>query len=227
MQFCSLSCALQQCEFGLATPGLILYPDANTMFDVEANNEFTRILSDKQLLVHFEVWYWTMNCNDILCQVFVAARLRPRELLVTQVWIFQVAFQKVREPQGPSNTDELSFSARMARSANGDIPQDISQVDRYSHEKYENSDLNGLTPQFAHSTRESHESASGKSSPSQQVVRSSKKFSMSLDWLSVPSVTIPPIRKVSAPYMAAGFALATHANAQGRWKDSAPMHVSV
>ena len=138
---------------------------------------------------------------------------------MTQVWIFQVALQTVREPQGPSNTAELSFSARMAPSANGDPPQDFSQVVRYSHDNDENLDLNDLTPQLALSTRELHESASGKLSASQQVVRSIKKFSMSLNWLSIP--TIPPIRKVTVPYMAAGFALATHANAQGRWKDSA------
>ena len=74
MQLFALARSLQQCEFGFATPGLILYPDANTMFDVEANNDFTRLLNQKQLSVLFEVWFFTIHCNVILCQVFVVTR---------------------------------------------------------------------------------------------------------------------------------------------------------
>lgn len=59
----------------------------------------------------------------------------------------------------------------------------------------------------------------------QNVTVATRKCSRSLQWLSQTSVVIPPIYKVTAPYMAAGFALSVHANAQGRWKDSAPMQV--
>ena len=55
MQLFAFARLLQQCEFGFATPGLILYPDANTMFDLEANNDVTRLLNQKQLSVLFEV----------------------------------------------------------------------------------------------------------------------------------------------------------------------------
>ena len=74
MQLFALGRSFQHCEFEFATPGLIMYPDANTRFDVEANNDFTRLLTQTQLSVLFEVWFFTIHCNVILCQVFVVTR---------------------------------------------------------------------------------------------------------------------------------------------------------
>lgn len=55
MQSFALARSLQQCEFGFGTTGLALYPDANTLFDVEANNNFVQLLTDSQLRTLFEV----------------------------------------------------------------------------------------------------------------------------------------------------------------------------
>ena len=43
--------------------------------------------------------------------------------------VIQVAFQRVREPQGPSGDDDESFSdgPHASHSLSGDLPQDISQ----------------------------------------------------------------------------------------------------
>ena len=144
----------------------------------------------------------------------------------------------MREPQGPYNTGENIFSAdaRVPRNINGDLLQDVAQVglvppwlntDLETDENSPPNDLNHLKPHLAPSSLASDKSASDKPCSFRHVAHATTRFPTSLDRLTVDPVQIPPIRKVTAPYMAAGFAMATHANAQGRWKDCAPMQVSV
>lgn len=70
MQAFSLARSLEQCEFGFGTPGLTLYPDANTLFDVEANNDFCNFLNHAQLSLLFEVWFYALHCHINLSHGF-------------------------------------------------------------------------------------------------------------------------------------------------------------
>lgn len=49
MQQFQVARCLQQVEEGFCNPALWVYPDGNTCFDVEANNDFTKFLSSEQM----------------------------------------------------------------------------------------------------------------------------------------------------------------------------------
>jgi hypothetical protein len=59
----SLARCLQQCEFGFGTTGLALYPDANTVFDFEANNQFVNLLDDSELQTMLQVSHYRCTCS--------------------------------------------------------------------------------------------------------------------------------------------------------------------
>lgn len=106
--------------------------------------------------------------------------------------VLQVAYQKVREPQGPA--------AEQPQSTSGPPSSDDQPV---------------VSP-GNHMLSDTQNQQSG-----------TIDFPKSLAWLETDNVAIPPICKVTAPYMNAGFTTAVYANAQGRWKDCAPMQVRI
>lgn len=48
MHMYALARCFLQIEFGFGTLGLPLYPDANTLFDIEKNNRWTQVLTEDQ-----------------------------------------------------------------------------------------------------------------------------------------------------------------------------------
>ena len=64
MQGYSLGRAKEQAEFGFGTPGLTLYPDTNTLFDVEANNDWCAFFTTSQFSLLLEVRHYALGCHN-------------------------------------------------------------------------------------------------------------------------------------------------------------------